>query len=50
MQKNPKENRRVQARVCAEDLRQVNVGFPTQGQDDSSVSEAATSESIPDKI
>ena len=42
--------RRVQARVCAEDLRHTNGGYPTGNQDDSSVSEIATSESIPDKI
>jgi hypothetical protein len=50
MQKTEKESRRVQARVCAENLRHVNAGFPIHTQDDSSVSEIATSESIPDQI
>jgi hypothetical protein len=49
MQKAPaKPFRRVQARVCAEDLKTVNSGFKTYNQDDCSVSEFATAENIPD--
>jgi len=53
MHKNTAPVRRVMARVLAEDLNQVNAGggYPPidiPGPNDPTISEAATSESVPD--